>query len=81
MGTKNDGVLIFDLYCSYLQSLNIKEAKNLQLGDEFWLDCECLETIDPPVIIETETVVDTTLNNIEPENLENIEQVHTSKSE
>lgn len=64
-----------------VKNMTDKEAKNLQLGDEFWLDCECLETIDPPVIIETETVVDTTLNNIEPENLENIEQVHTSKSE
>jgi hypothetical protein len=39
MGTKNDGVLIFDLYCSYLQSLNIKEAKNLQINEEYLIVC------------------------------------------
>lgn len=83
-----------------VKNMTNKEALTLQIGDKFWLDCDCLdsgkkpiiedesgvqavdlEVIDPAVIIETETVVDTTLNNIEPENLENIEQVHTSKSE
>jgi hypothetical protein len=35
MSTKSDGVLIFDLYCSYLQSLNIQDAKALQINEEF----------------------------------------------
>lgn len=34
MSTKNDGVLIFDPYCSYLQSLNIQDAKDLQIIEE-----------------------------------------------
>ena len=35
MSTKDDGVLIFDLYCSYLQSLNIQDANDLQINEEF----------------------------------------------
>ena len=39
MSTKNDGVLIFDPYCSYLQSLDIQDAKDLQIIEEHIIVC------------------------------------------
>jgi hypothetical protein len=39
MSTKNDGVLIFDPYCSYLQSLDIQDAKDLQINEEYIIVC------------------------------------------
>lgn len=35
MSTVKDGVLIFDLYCSYLQSIDIQDATNFQVSEEF----------------------------------------------
>ncbi len=35
MATKNDGLLIFDIYCSYLQTLDIQNTLTLQIEEEF----------------------------------------------
>tara|TARA_Y100001968_G_C19452698_1_gene769888 strand:- start:1126 stop:1947 length:822 start_codon:yes stop_codon:yes gene_type:complete len=34
MSTKNDGVLIFDVYCSYIHSLNITNTEDIQVNEE-----------------------------------------------
>lgn len=34
IGTKNDGILIFDIYCSFLHSLKLSNIQNLQVEEE-----------------------------------------------